>query len=51
MPETAAPPQWRREAGAREQVGNRNPEIPEGDYYGGVLTGWEIIKGLLIGDT
>ena len=39
------------DAYAKEQAGDRKPETPEVEGAEGMIPGWEILKGLLLGNT
>ena len=47
----AAPTQGGREADAGAQEGDRNPGKLDGEVYEGMLTQWDILKSLFLGDS
>ena len=49
--ETAAPPQEEREADAGEHTGDKNTGTPEVEGDTGMITGWDILKGIFLGNT
>ena len=50
MLETSALPPGVGEADAGAKIGYSNPITPEGEGACGMLPGWGILKGLLLGD-
>ena len=51
MHDTVSPTQGEREVDAGSKAGDRNPITPEVKGYEGMLPGWEIFKGIFLGDT